>query len=171
MKAILLIPLLLSATMGGLAAQAPGVPDPAAEGTPEGRKGIWEATLPGGTYMVALNRVTSVSRHKYLLDGSLIVDEVTIDTTGQALVRFYHLTPAGGPPAVGDTVERNKGIFETPAVSPGGDLRDMVVKKYPDTTHARTVEYRLMSEQQLTGLFNSAKEAWLSGKGARYSVR
>ena len=55
----------------------------------EGRRGYWEANLAGGNYLVALSRISSVSRHKYVLDGALIVEEVTVDTTGQALARFY----------------------------------------------------------------------------------
>lgn len=59
----------------------------------ETRNGFWEANLAGGNYMVALGRISSVSRHRYVLDGTVIVDEVTIDTEGQALARFYFLSP------------------------------------------------------------------------------
>ena len=42
--------------------------------------------------MVALDRIASVSRHKYVLDGALIIDEVTVDTVGQASARFYFIS-------------------------------------------------------------------------------
>ena len=47
-----------------------------------GEKGFWQGSLPGGSYAVALSRITSISKHEYLLDGNLIVTEVTIDTIG-----------------------------------------------------------------------------------------
>ena len=75
----------------------------------ETRNGFWEANLAGGNYMVALGRISSVSRHRYVLDWTVIVDEVTIDTEGQALARFYFLSPikAGGTgAAAADAVER-----------------------------------------------------------------
>ena len=64
-------------------------PTEATEKTGEsaGPSRFWQATLSGGHFMVALDRIASVSRHKYVLDGALIIDEVTVDTVGQALAR------------------------------------------------------------------------------------
>ena len=67
---------------------APQNRNPTAGGT--NAKGIWQATLPGGEYAVSTDRITSVSRHSYLLDGTLLVDEVTIDTTGVSLHKRGH---------------------------------------------------------------------------------
>lgn len=140
-----------------------------------GARGIWQATLPGGEYAVATDRITSVSRHSYLLDGTLIVDEVTIDTTGQALARFYFITPVGANGAVGGTadaaLERGKGVLDSVGQRTGTDLENMVVKKYPVTTHAKTIEYRLSTKEELTQLFESAKQAWESGQGGRFSAQ
>lgn len=47
----------------------------------------------------------------------------------------------------------------------------MVVKKYPLTTHSKTIEYRLLSEQQLGALYGSAKTAWVTGKGRVFTGR
>src|SRR5690606_9670201 len=58
-----------------------------------GPRRFWQANLAGGHYMVAIDRISSVSRHSYVLDGAVIVDEVTVDTLGQALARFYFLKP------------------------------------------------------------------------------
>ncbi len=129
---------------------------------------FWEARLGGGEFVVALDRISSVSRHKYVLDGALIVDEVTIDTTGQALARFYYITPiTSGVPgnAASQVAESALGLVDKAAQSAGSDVQNMVVKKYPLTTHAKTVEYRLLSESQLNVLFQSAKTAWQTGKG------
>jgi hypothetical protein len=35
-----------------------------------------------------------------------------------------------------------------------------VVKSYPTTTHARTVEYRLQSREELNKIFDAADEAF-----------
>jgi len=149
-------------------------------GTPEPEPNLhfWDVTLPGGEYQVALSRITSVSRHKYLLDGALIVDEVTIDTVGQALARFYFIQPASSEASstaagkvLDKATERAQEVMDTAANRTGSDLQDMVVKKYPETTHARTIEYRILSEAQLTTLFESAKKAWETGNGKKLTIK
>jgi hypothetical protein len=134
----------------------------------EVRNRFWEANLEGGNYMVALSRISSVSRHKYVLDGAVIVDEVTIDTTGQALARFYFITPisAGGTgAAASQAVERAAALVDGAAQTAGSNVHKMVMKKYPLTTHTKTIEYRLLSEAQLSALYQSAKTSWVSGRG------
>ena len=140
----------------------------------EARNGFWEANLPGGSYLVALGRISSVSRHKYVLDGAVIVDEVTVDTTGQALARFYFITPitvSGPGAAASQATERALALIDGAARRAGTDVQDMVVKKYPLTTHAKNVEYRLLSEQQLSTLYSSVKTAWVTGKGRVFTSR
>jgi len=140
----------------------------------EGHPGFWEAKLGGGEFVVALERITAVSRHKYVLDGALIVDEVTVDTTGQGLARFYFITPiTSGVPgtAASQVAEKVIGLVDSAARTAGSDLQNMVVKKYPLTTHAKSIEYRLLSEGQLNVLFQSVKTAWQSGKGRVFTGR
>lgn len=140
----------------------------------EVRNGFWEANLAGGNYLVALGRISSVSRHKYVLDGAVIVDEVTIDTTGQALARFYFISPitvGGTGAAAAQAVERAAALVDGAVGRAGVDVQDMVVKKYPLTTHTKTIEYRLLSEQQLGVLYQSAKTAWVTGKGRVFTSR
>jgi hypothetical protein len=139
---------------------------------------FWQATLPGGHYMVALDRISAISRHKYVLDGTVIVDEVTIDALGQALARFYHIQPitsAAGGGAAGQTAaklgERGQEVLDRAAAIAGTDLHQMVIKKFPETTHAHTIEYRLMSEEQLAALHQSARTAWETGRGRKFSGR
>ena len=133
-----------------------------------GRKGYWEASLTGGNYVVALSRITSVSRHRYVLDSAVIVDEVTIDTEGQSLARFYFISPvttAGPESGAAKLAERAHEIANNAASEKGSTAQDMVQKKYPLTTHSKTIEYRLMTEAQLTALYQSAKTAWQTGDG------
>jgi hypothetical protein len=150
--------------------------DKEAEETPKVAKpGFWEATLAGGNYIVGLDKITSVSRHKYLLDGALVVDEVTIDTVGQGLARFYYITPVGSAASQTSTgsavLERGKTLLNVAGQRSGMDLDTMVVKKYPETTHARTIEYRLDTETQLKALFESASTSWQNGRGGQFKVQ
>ena len=54
------------------------------------------------------------------------------------------------------------------AISQAGDepVWQKVVKNYPTTTHAHTVEYRLSSKANLQQLYSSLEQAWTTGKGA-----
>jgi hypothetical protein len=135
---------------------------------------FWQATLGGGHFMVALDRISSVSRHKYVLDGAVIVDEVTVDTIGQALARFYFLTPVTDT-APGNTVtdmaKRGRELMDRAADRVGTDVQNMVMKKYPDTSHAKSLEYRVMSEADLTALHKSVADAWESGRGRKFSTK
>lgn len=152
--------------------QQPGTPDTGVTDT-AARNPFWQASLGGGHYMVRLDRIASISRHRYLLDGAVIVDEVTVDTAGQALARFYHLTPvsdAVGNESVQRIAGRGREILEQATGRANTDVQNMVVKKYPDTTHARTIEYRVESAEQLTALYNSLRTAWESGRGREMSI-
>lgn len=140
----------------------------------ETRNGFWEANLTGGNYMVALGAFSSVSRHNYVLDGAVIVDEVTVDTSGEALVRFYFISPIelGGTGAAASGALERIGAIADGALRRGGtDVQDMVVKKYPLTTHTKTIEYRLLSAEQLGALYSSVKTAWVTGKGRVFTGR
>src|SRR6478735_7871707 len=150
--------------------------DPAAEKPKAGDVQVpnrfWQANLKDGSYMVALDRIVSVSRHKYLLDGALIVDEVTVDTVGQALARFYFITPitdAAPGNSVSGIANRGRELIDKAADRAGTSAQNMVVKKYPDTTHAKSIEYRVLSEAELTSLYGSARTAWENGKGRQFT--
>lgn len=143
-------------------------------GDTAGPRRFWQATLPGGHYMVALDRISSISRHKYILDGAMVVDEVTIDSLGQALARFYVVSPiSAAAPASGGAgiIERGRELVEQSGQRVGADLQSMVVKKYPDTSHARTIEYRIADDAQLTSLYTSIRGAWESGRGRQFTGR
>jgi hypothetical protein len=135
---------------------------------------FWQASLEGGSFMVALDRIVSVSRHKYLLDGAVIVDEVTVDTVGQALARFYFISPvtdAAPGNSVAGLANRGRELVEKAAQRVGTDVQNMVVKKYPDTTHAKSIEYRLLSESDLSALYGSVRNAWETGRGRQFTVK
>ncbi len=74
-----------------------------------GPKRFWQSSLPGGDYVVALDRISSISKHSYIIDGNLRVTEVVIDTNGNSLARFYYIIPvsedAGSAAGVGSSSE------------------------------------------------------------------
>ncbi len=143
-------------------------------GESAGPSRFWQATLGGGHFMVALDRIASVSRHKYVLDGALIIDEVTVDTVGQALARFYFISPITDETpgnTVSDVAKRGREMVEKAAQRAGADVQNMVMKKYPDTSHAKSIEYRILSESELSSLYSSIRSAWETGRGRKFTAK
>src|SRR5258708_3926491 len=123
---------------------------------------MWRCNLPGGSYSVALRSIVSVSSHEYMVDGAVRVTEVNIDTTGNALARFYYIEPnvPNSPIGLGNaTVEKAQQLLQEGAERSGQDVWKKVVKNYPTTTHSHTIEYRLTDKDSLTKPFESAHSA------------
>lgn len=136
--------------------------------------GFWQGALPGGSYLVALNKITSISKHEYLLDGNLIITEVTIDTLGDTTLRVYQITPAaqqGSLATPSKVVERGRDLLDRVGQRTGADLESMVHKQYPTTTHSKTIEFRVKDLGTLSALHGSATKAWTTGKGRKFSVK
>jgi len=127
---------------------------------------MWRCTLPGGTYEVALHSIISVSTAEYIVDGVARVTEMNIDTPGSLEVRFYYIEPLTPQSPVGigqTTLDKVQELAQEAAgrVSPDSEPPwEKVVKTYPTTTHAHTVEYRLDTLDQLNTLFKSADQAF-----------
>lgn len=138
-----------------------------------GPKRFWQASLPGGNYIVALDRISSVSKHTYIIDGNLSVTEVVIDTNGNSLVRFYYIEPAGSDASnIGAGISRrSKEILEKAGQRTGVDVNTTVAKQYPTTTHSKTVEYRVSDEGDLNKLYGSVTNAWLKGSGRKFTIK
>lgn len=145
-------------------------PDMAMPGTPEFETiTYWKAELPGGTYIVAHDSVNGVSSQEYILDGAARVTEVNISTSGVFQPRFYYIepikptTPSG---AAGSAVDRAQSALEDAAsrLVPGDPVWAKVIKTYPTTTHAGTIEYRIETKQQLENLYKSIESSWIAGR-------
>ena len=149
-------------------------PSPSASPTPPppSRLGIWRYELPGGTYEVALRAIVSVSVHEYFVDGATRVNELNLDTDGNMAVRFYYLEPAAAksPVGLGQSVLDRAAALAKEAAGRVVDEQvwERVVKNYPTTTHAHTIEYRVESDEQLKQIFVSAQSAFESGQSATY---
>jgi hypothetical protein len=124
---------------------------------------MWRCNLPGGSYSVALRAIVSVSSHEYLVDGAVRVTEVNIDTVGNALARFYYIEPTTpNSPVTGlgaATIDKAQQLLQEGAARTGQDVWQKVVKNYPTTTHAHTIEYRVADKDTLTRLYTSAESA------------
>ncbi|MGB2091180.1 MAG: hypothetical protein ACPH5P_00645 [Akkermansiaceae bacterium] len=147
--AILKLPLTiltLVVSLSGVHAQPDG--EAAKDNTSEavGPKKFWQANLQDESYMVALERITSISKHRHMIDGNTIVTEVIIDAGGSSLARFYCLESE-----------------ETDASRP--------MRKQPhETTYAKTVEFRISNSVDLNKLHDSARNAWISGRGKKFTI-
>lgn len=179
MKSLALLPLFAVLLSAPVFAQAPddNAGDDTSKTEPkgaetEGPRRFWQATLPGGHYMVALDHITSISRQTYLLDGAVVVHEINVDTNGQALARFYYIEPPTTPStAANRVIDRSKQVLDELGKRTTIDPQNMVTKKYPETTHAKNIEYRLLEAGEIDSLYKSLKDAWESGKGRKFTIK
>jgi hypothetical protein len=158
--ALLLVVLLTSEIWAQTPAPAPATPQP---GGNQSAMPLFRAQLPGGIYEVAVRNIVSVSSHEYLVDGAVRVVEMNIDTLGSILARFYFLEPniPNTPGNIGTAaIDKAQQLLTQATEKTGQDAWKKVVKNYPTTTHARTVEYRLQSREELNKVFEAAEEAF-----------
>lgn len=128
----------------------------------------WQCELPGGTYIVDTTHIASVSTHEYIVDAGARVVELTVATTSSVTARFYYIEPlaktiAGerGQQLLDKVEERVTGLAERVGQEP---VWKKVIKNYPTTTHAHTVEYRLENKDNVQKLFDSVMNAWRQNK-------
>lgn len=150
-------------------------PSPTPTGTiVAGAAGFWRCELPGGVFLVALRNIQSVSSHEYIVDGAARVTEVTVATASSVEARFYFLeplspnaaSPAGGSAAATLQMLQQRVQDTATTHSPMEPVWEKVIKNYPTTTHAHTVEYRLGTKANLLQIEQSLEQAWVYNKGA-----
>ena len=130
----------------------------------------WRCQVPGGRYVVLLNQICSVSTHEYVVDAAGLVYELTIVTTGSGYARFYSIEPyrpalpSSAGQAVLDSLQEKARTVQQ-RIDPGGETSTRVLKNYPATTHARTVEYRLGTREEVDKLYESVERAVLRRRG------
>ncbi len=134
---------------------------------------FWEANLPGGSYMVSLARISSVSMSTYHVKGA-VVHEVDIETMGAALTRFYALEALGesnGSNAATNLINRAKDISKEAGDKFGVDPDTTVHKEYPITTHSKTIEFRVVDKDDLSEIYKSVSKAWKENKGRKITIK
>ena len=173
--------LLLLTSLASLAAVRPAAaqtasasPTPSSTSRPDA---LWQCTLPGGVYLVALRSIASISSHEYMVDGAARVTEVTVATNSSVEARFYYLEPTAPntsspllPTAALSVLTQHAQDLAT-THAPTEDVWQKVIKTYPTTTHAHTVEYRLESKANLQALYTSLQNSWTSGKGVNFATQ
>lgn len=168
MALLILLAMELSAFAQSPSPAASSSPD--ASATPAVLSAIWRCDLPAGTYEVAVRAIISVSRHEFIVDGVARVTEVNVDTQGNMAVRFYYIEPntPKAPSGVGQSaIDRASELAKEVAGRTGADdIWKRVIKSYPTTTHAHTIEYRVGNEDQLKQIFTSVQTAFESGQGS-----
>lgn len=132
----------------------------------------WECQMPTGTYILNTVHIVSISTHEYVLNAAARVTELTIGTTSHVTARFYYIEPlvstGTGPTArVSELLDRVQERAGAVADRLGQEqIWKKVVKDYPTTTHAHTVEYRVDSKEHLDQIFQSVVTAWRSGSNS-----
>jgi len=131
------------------------------------RLSLWNCKFSDGNfYSVSLAAIDSVSQHEYLLDGALRVVEVTVATRGATQTRFYVLEKpsidTGDLP--GKSLADGMGRVSEEIVSraPGAikTTTNSVVKRFPETSHAKIIEYRISDRETLGKLFDHLLRRW-----------
>jgi hypothetical protein len=169
MKTILTALLLLVSSAAFAQIPAPA-PAPNSPGEDESNPRFWQASfMNGGHYLVKLDRISSASKHEYIGNGAARVIEVTIGSDSSVVARFYFLEPVGKDTpiaAVSVVANRAEDLAKSVAgrVSPTAAKLN-VVKDYPNTTHAHTVEYVVQNEATLDSLYKSLMQAVNTGRG------
>jgi len=164
MKKILIV---LLATAAAALAQEP-TPTPASPI----RRGLWVADLPGGVYIVRVTAITSVSLHEYVVDNAARVAEVNIGTSSTDTVRFYSIEPnvPKAPGGIGQSVidkaeEKANDLLNRTRMD---ETWQKVMKNYPTTTHAHTIEYRLPDRKTLQALFDHLRDCFESQRAGTF---
>jgi len=142
---------------------------PTPDGEQPGLKGFWEVVTSAGRFVSRLDHITSVSEHEYLIDGAVRVYECTVDTSGGQTVRFYYLEPITDSSSVttgSATINRLKDIANQATTKVGmGNLDTMVTKHYPETTHAKTTEFRLQNKATVGQIYDHVRRVWAEERG------
>lgn len=140
---------------------------------------IWGVSTPTGSFHVRLDRITSVSKAEYLIEGSIMVTEVTVDTMGQTTARFYYGEPYIPKSKLGITenaANRARDIANTTrqrVSETDFEVDRLVVKNYgpPNTTHAKTIEFKVASLNELDQIYKNVFDAWTTGRGRNLQVK
>lgn len=155
---------LAQAQSGGSGSTGPTQTKPTAEEFLQ--DGVWTGSLKGGRYMVKCGQMIGLSKHEYVADAAARVVEVNLTLSSSTVVRFYYLEPVkldgNGIIAVGQqAIDKARQAVTDAAGRVSPTLTDpKVVKSYPISTHAHTVEYVIKEEARINSLFDSLEHAF-----------
>jgi hypothetical protein len=108
------------------------------------------------------------------VDGVARVYEATLSTNSSVVARFYFLEPVTGDSALTtgrEALNRAQALLEEASGRAGVEpLWKKVVKNYPASTHAHTVEYRLLNKADVGRIYSSVSRCLRSGRGAQLRI-
>ena len=128
--------------------------------------GVWTGSLKGGRYIVKCGQIIALSKHEYVADAAARVVEVNLTLSSNTAVRFYYLEPVrmegtGAVAAGQQAIDKARQMVQDAANRISPTLTEpKVVKSYPASTHAHTVEFVIKEETRLNSLFDSLERAF-----------
>ena len=170
MNKCLFLPLLAALT-GAPFSQAQTAPAPQTSSEMRQAQGIYWSVCFGGCIekapfaMVKINTITSFSKQRYLLNGTLNVWELVIDTAGNNAIRIYCIeAPGSKAERLGNLTTQIPGM-STIKNNVGLDGTECVTKTYPESTHTHTIEFRVLNPEALNKIQKSLMKALSTGRG------
>jgi len=136
---------------------------------------FWKCKMPGGTFLIPLDRISNVSTHEYVVQGAGRVWEMVVADHSSTIARFYYMESASklkDPVVTGESgLKYTEAVLEKAAKATGTEeIWKRVVKEYPHATHAHTVEYRLEDIKTMNRLFDHLSECWTLDKPGEINV-
>ncbi len=167
-----------------------GMGEEAALGNKEKEKGKETVSSPANRMLViqldpqneivlSVPSITSISKHSFLLNGTMLVYEVTIDTTGNNSVRFYCVQEDDGDKILvaetpQDAVQQAAGRINKEMRNGKGKKSDETAVpslKYPEGVYAHTIEFQVHDPAILLKLYRESNAVWESGAPKVVRVR
>lgn len=118
--------------------------------------------------VLAVASIVSISKHTFMLNGTMPVWEVTIDTTGNNSVRFYCVEEDDGNGILmtNDPQEATrkaagrvaKEIMSSGRKNSGKGMIPSV--KFPEGVYAHTIEYQVGDPAALEKLYSESEAVW-----------
>jgi len=140
-----------------------------------GPRGFLSINYKGGRFVMPFRSIVSISRHEFLVDGGGKVHELTVDTNGSVIARYYYLSTVleNNPLNAAQIVNNRMKKLENTAKNRTGEDTRAVVKHYPDTTHAKTVEFNVSSLEHLERIYDHIYQDWVvrNAKGDGRTLR
>ena len=148
---------------------------PANTGKSAGLNGgpVWEFQAPGGHYSVRLDRISSLSWHSYLIEGGSRVTELNLgEHAASHFLRIYAIASVGASDDAAAPARTSANVAAGKITEAGSRQEpwEKIVKDYPVTTHAHTVEFRVSDASTVKSVFSQALAAWSTQKGGRFTI-
>ena len=135
---------------------------------------FWEFLHPGGTALVSLAEITAIDVHSYLIEGGFRVWELNVCDKSAFALRIYSVEKLEATDSVASLKSASRKAEETAEKAAeklgAEDPWQKVVKDYPTTTHAKTVEFRVDKKETVLEIYKHVRQSWVTKRGGRFTV-